>query len=172
VFVAGGIMLSRLAGLVRQRALSHYLGLGPEADAFAAAFRIPNLLQNLFGEGALSAAFIPVYARRLGAEDHESARRVAGAVLSWLALILSVVVLAGVAGAPLLVNFLAPGFTVRLARSPSRWCACCFQARGCWSSRRGASEFSTATGASSSPTRRRSRGTWRSSSPCWSRVRP
>lgn len=104
-------MLSRLAGLVRQRALSHYLGLGAEADAFAAAFRIPNLLQNLFGEGALSAAFIPVYARRLGAGDDESARRVAGAVLSWLLLILSVVVLVGVAGAPLLVDVLAPGFT-------------------------------------------------------------
>lgn len=104
-------MLSRLAGLVRQRALSHYLGLGAEADAFAAAFRIPNLLQNLFGEGALSAAFIPVYARRLGAGDDESARRVAGAVLTWLALILSIVVLAGVAGASLLVDIIAPGFT-------------------------------------------------------------
>lgn len=111
MFVAGGIMLSRLAGLIRQRALAHYLGLGAEADAFAAAFRIPNLLQNLFGEGALSAAFIPVYARRLGANDPESARRVAGAVLSWLTLVLSLVVLAGVAGAPLLVDVLAPGFS-------------------------------------------------------------
>jgi putative peptidoglycan lipid II flippase len=111
VFVAGGIMLSRLAGLVRQRALSHYLGLGAEADAFAAAFRIPNLLQNLFGEGALSAAFIPVYARRLGAQDPEAARRVAGAVLGWLGLILSIVVLAGVTAAPLLVDLLAPGFS-------------------------------------------------------------
>ena len=110
MFVAGGIMLSRLAGLVRQRALAHYLGLGAEADAFAAAFRIPNLLQNLFGEGALSAAFIPVYARRIGANDPESARRVAGAVLSWLAVILSVVVLAGVTAAPLLVDIIAPGF--------------------------------------------------------------
>jgi putative peptidoglycan lipid II flippase len=109
--VAGGIMLSRLAGLIRQRALSHYLGLGAEADAFAAAFRIPNLLQNLFGEGTLSAAFIPVYARRLGAGDPDGARRVAGAVLTWLSLILSVVVLAGVAGAPLLVDILAPGFS-------------------------------------------------------------
>lgn len=104
-------MLSRLAGLVRQRALAHYLGLGPEADAFAAAFRIPNLLQNLFGEGALSAAFIPVYARRLADRDPEAARRVAGAVLSWLGLILSVVVLAGVTAAPVLVDLLAPGFT-------------------------------------------------------------
>ena len=58
--VAAGILLSRLFGLVRQRFLSHYLGLGPAADAFNAAFRIPNSLQNLFGEGVLSASFIPV----------------------------------------------------------------------------------------------------------------
>jgi len=103
-------MLSRLAGLIRQRALAHYLGLGDQADAFAAAFRIPNIIQNLFGEGALSAAFIPVYARRLGAGDPEGARRVAGAVLGQLGLVISLVVLAGVLSAPLLVAGLAPGF--------------------------------------------------------------
>ncbi len=95
---------------MRQRVLAHYLGLGAEADAFGAAFRIPNLLQNLFGEGALSASFIPVYARRLGAGDPEGARRVAGAVLGLLGLVISLVVLAGVAGAPWLVRILAPGF--------------------------------------------------------------
>jgi len=62
VLVAAGILLSRLAGLVRQRVFSHYFGLSDAADAFSAAFRIPNLLQNLFGEGVLSASFIPVYA--------------------------------------------------------------------------------------------------------------
>ncbi|HRZ10649.1 MAG TPA: lipid II flippase MurJ, partial [Gemmatimonadales bacterium] len=60
--VAAGILLSRILGLVRQRALAHFLGNSGVADAFTAAFRIPNLLQNLFGEGALSASFIPVYA--------------------------------------------------------------------------------------------------------------
>ena len=64
VFVAAGILLSRLAGLVRLRVFAHYFGLQSDAaDAFNAAFRIPNFLQNLFGEGALSASFIPVYAR-------------------------------------------------------------------------------------------------------------
>jgi len=61
--VAAGILLSRITGLVRQRVFSHYFGLRNDAaDAFTAAFRIPNVLQNLFGEGALSASFIPVYA--------------------------------------------------------------------------------------------------------------
>ncbi len=57
-FVATGILLSRLSGLVRQRVFSHYFGLRNDAaDAFTAALRIPNLLQNLFGEGALSGSF-------------------------------------------------------------------------------------------------------------------
>jgi hypothetical protein len=62
------ILLSRIAGLVRQRVLAHYLGLSDAADAFTTAFRIPNFLQNLFGEGVLSASFIPVYARLLAEE--------------------------------------------------------------------------------------------------------
>ena len=53
--VGAGIFLSRIAGLIRQRVFSHYLGLHDEADVLTAAFRIPNLLQNLLGEGALSA---------------------------------------------------------------------------------------------------------------------
>ncbi len=60
--VAAGIFLSRIAGLVRQRIFAHYFGNSDAADAFNAAFRIPNFLQNLFGEGVLSASFIPVYA--------------------------------------------------------------------------------------------------------------
>ena len=69
-FVAAGILASRVAGLVRLRAFAHYFGLQSDAaDAFNAAFRIPNLLQNLFGEGALSASFIPVYASLLGRGD-------------------------------------------------------------------------------------------------------
>ena len=63
--VAAGILISRIVGLVRQRVFSHYFGQLDEADAFYAAFRVPNFLQNLFGEGVLSASFIPVYARLL-----------------------------------------------------------------------------------------------------------
>jgi putative peptidoglycan lipid II flippase len=111
VFVAIGILCSRLAGLVRQRVFSHYFGLRNDAaDAFTAAFRIPNVLQNLFGEGALSASFIPVYASLLARGDRRLADRVAGAVGSALALIVSVLVLVGVAATPLLIDAIAPGF--------------------------------------------------------------
>src|ERR1700752_4680839 len=78
--IGTGIILSRIAGLVRERALAHYLGTLPAADAFRAALRIPNFLQNLFGEGVLSASFIPVYASLLARGDKEEARKTAGAV--------------------------------------------------------------------------------------------
>ena len=80
--VASGIFLSRISGLVRERVFAHYLGNSDAADAFKAALRIPNLLQNLFGEGVLSASFIPVYAALLAREDREEADRVAGGVVS------------------------------------------------------------------------------------------
>jgi putative peptidoglycan lipid II flippase len=112
VFVAAGILLSRLAGLVRLRAFAHYFGVQSDAaDAFNAAFRIPNLLQNLFGEGALSASFIPVYAALLGRGDRREADRVAGAVAALLALVVAVLVTAGVFAAPVLTSAIAPGFT-------------------------------------------------------------
>ena len=87
MFVAIGILVSRLAGLIRTRAFAHYFGLSDEGDAFSAGFRIPNFLQNLFGEGALSASFIPVYATLLARGDRREADRVAGAVASVLALV-------------------------------------------------------------------------------------
>jgi putative peptidoglycan lipid II flippase len=121
--VATGILLTRFTGLVRQRVFAHYFGLGVEADAFSAAFRIPNLLQNLFGEGALSASFIPVYASLLARGESRDADRVAGAVASFLALAVSVIVLVGVLATPVLIDVIAPGFqgeqrelTIRLVR--------------------------------------------------------
>src|SRR6185312_13448589 len=82
-FVAAGIFLSRITGLVRSRVFAHYFGLQNDAaDAFMAAVRIPNVLQNLFGEGALSASFIPVYAALLVRGDRREADRVAGAIAS------------------------------------------------------------------------------------------
>ena len=109
--VGAGIFLSRIAGLVRQRVLSHYLGLSDAADALNAAFRIPNLLQNLFGEGVLSASFIPVYARLLGEGREDEANRVAGAVGGLLALVVALIVAVGVTATPVLIAVLAPGFT-------------------------------------------------------------
>ncbi len=108
--VGAGILLSRIAGLIRQRVLAHYLGLSDAADALSAAFRIPNLLQNLFGEGVLSASFIPVYARLLGEGREEEAQRVAGAVGGLLAAAVGAVVLVGVVASAVVVDLLAPGF--------------------------------------------------------------
>jgi len=112
MFVAAGILLSRLAGLVRLQVFAHYFGLESDAaDAFNAAFRIPNFLQNLFGEGALSASFIPVYAALVARGERRDADRVAGAVGTLLALLVSVLVLAGVLATPVLIAAIAPGFT-------------------------------------------------------------
>jgi len=108
--VALGIFLSRIAGLVRDRVFAHYFGLSNVADAFKAALRIPNFLQNLFGEGVLSASFIPVYANLLARDDKEEARRTAGAVAGLLALTASVLVLVGVLATPYLIDAIAPGF--------------------------------------------------------------
>jgi putative peptidoglycan lipid II flippase len=110
LLVAAGILISRLVGLVRQRIFGHYFGLSDAADAFAAAFKVPNFLQNLFGEGVLSASFIPVYSRLLAEGDEEESGRVAGAVGTVLALVASVLVLAGVLAAPWLIWVIAPGF--------------------------------------------------------------
>jgi len=109
--VAAGILVSRIFVLVRQRVTAHFLGDGDAADILASAFRIPNLLQNLFGEGVLSASFIPVYAKLLADGDEAEAGRVAGAIASLLALTTTVVVLLGVLAAPWLVALIAPGFT-------------------------------------------------------------
>lgn len=109
--VGAGILLSRIAGLIRQKIFAHYFSTSLSADAFNAAFRIPNLLQNLFGEGVLSASFIPAYSSLLARKEEGEARRLAGAVISALALVAAVLVLAGVLAAPILVAVIAPGFT-------------------------------------------------------------
>lgn len=108
--VFGGILLSRIIGLVRERVFGFYFGVTDEADAFRAAFRIPNLLQNLFGEGVLSASFIPVYASLVAHEERDEATRVAGAVFSILALVVSLLVLVGVLATPAMVDLIAAGF--------------------------------------------------------------
>jgi putative peptidoglycan lipid II flippase len=121
--VGAGILLSRIVGVIRQRVFAHYFGTSAAADAFNAAFRIPNFLQNIFGEGALSASFIPVYAGLLAREDEAEADRVASAILTMLALVTSLLVLVGVLTTPYLIDAIAPGFkgetrelTIRLVK--------------------------------------------------------
>ena len=108
--VGAGILISRIIGVVRQRVFAHYLGTSDAAGAFSAAFRIPNFLQNVFGEGALSASFIPVYANLLARGDKKEASRVADTVLTLLALSTSLIVLAGVLATPYFVGLFAHSF--------------------------------------------------------------
>lgn len=111
LLVGTGIFLSRIMGFVRQRIFGYYFGISDAADVFNAAFRIPNFLQNLFGEGALSASFIPVYARLRAEGRDEEALKVANTILSLLTLTVSVIVAAGIMLSPFLVSIIAPGFT-------------------------------------------------------------
>lgn len=108
--VASGIFLSRIAGLIRERVFAHYFGSSDAADAFKAAFRIPNFLQTMFGEGVLSASFIPVYAGLLAQGDEEEAARTAGAIAGLLGLTTSLIVVIGVLLTPYLIDAIAPGF--------------------------------------------------------------
>ena len=121
--VAAGILLSRITGLIRVSVFAHYFGNTDAADAFNAANKIPNILQMLFGEGVLSASFIPVYARLLAEGDEKEARKVAGAIFTLLTLSVSVIVLVGVFIAPYMIDLIAWGFqgakrelTIRLVR--------------------------------------------------------
>ena len=109
--VAAGILLSRVLGLLRDRAFAHYFGAGALADVWKTALKIPNFLQNLLGEGSLSASFIPVYVRLLEEGREEEAGRVAGAVLGLLVLVAGALAAAGVWAAPLLADLIVPGYS-------------------------------------------------------------
>src|ERR671918_515692 len=107
--VGAGILLSRVTGLVRERAVGHFFGTGYAADAFTAAHRIPNVLQSLLGEGVLSASIIPIYSRLLAEGREGDAGRVAGAVAGLLAALVGSLVLLMVAFARPVTAVLAPG---------------------------------------------------------------
>jgi putative peptidoglycan lipid II flippase len=107
---ASGIGLSRFTGLIRAALITNILGIGLVGDAFAAAQRIPNVLQNLFGEGSLSAAFVPEYSR-LSKDDPEQAGRLAGGVASFLLCLVACLVALGFLAAEPLTRGIAWGFT-------------------------------------------------------------
>lgn len=107
--VSAGILLSRVSGLARERAVGHFLGLSPAANAFAYAFRIPNVLQNLLGEGVLSASFIPVHVSLLDQGREADAKRLAGTVLGLLTAVAGAIALLMVLLAGPLALLLVPG---------------------------------------------------------------
>lgn len=108
--VAAGILLSRLAGLVRENLAARFFGLSAWADVYSTAMKLPNLLQNLLGDQALSAAFIPFYSKMLEERRAEDARRFAGAILGLLMVVAGGLALAGMLLARRLVSVTASGF--------------------------------------------------------------
>jgi putative peptidoglycan lipid II flippase len=110
-------MLSRVLGLVRDVVVAGYFGAGGAVDAFFVAFRLPNTLRRLFAEGSLTVAFVPVFVEVLETEGAERAHSVGRRAFTLLGVVLAVVVLAGVAAAPLLVRLTAWGF----ARDPAKF---------------------------------------------------
>jgi putative peptidoglycan lipid II flippase len=103
-------MLSRLLGLVREQLFAALLGAGFYSDAYQTAFRIPNLLRDLFAEGALSAAFVPTFTDVLTNQSKKDAFRLASRLMTLLVLVLAVVVAAGILFAGPIVAALSPGF--------------------------------------------------------------
>ncbi|MGH7896987.1 MAG: murein biosynthesis integral membrane protein MurJ, partial [Candidatus Binatia bacterium] len=126
---AGGVGLavlaSRVLGLVREIVFTTLFGASRELDAFIAAFRIPNLLRDLFAEGALSAAFVSTFSQKLEREGDRAAWQLANRVLNDLLVVVGGIVVLGIVGAPWIVDVIAPGFrdqpgkaelTIELAR--------------------------------------------------------
>ncbi len=108
--VGGFTLLSRVTGLMREMMIAHFLGAGAAADAFFVAFRFPNLFRSLFAEGALNAAFVPLFSGKMTAEGHDQAILFAQRSLSVLGLWLLGFVAVMELAMPWAMMGLAPGF--------------------------------------------------------------
>jgi putative peptidoglycan lipid II flippase len=110
IWLSAATMASRVLGLVRDQLFAALVGANRWSDAFVVAFRIPNLLRDLFAEGALSSAFVPTFAEAHAKRGKEDAHRLANALVGLVLLVVGGVVLAGLVAAPAIVRLLAPGF--------------------------------------------------------------
>jgi putative peptidoglycan lipid II flippase len=108
--ISAATFLSRILGLIREQVFAAQFGAGFAVDAFQVAFRIPNLLRDLFAEGAMSAAFVPTLTRVQEREGPEAALRLANLVINFLMVVVSGICVVGIIGAPWIVRLLAPGF--------------------------------------------------------------
>lgn len=108
--VSVAVAISRVSGLVREVVLAAMFGAGAAFDAFRIGFTIPNLTRDLFAEGALSAAFVPVFTRYLATKTREEARVLANLVTTALIVVIGSVCAIGIAFSPWLVELIAPGF--------------------------------------------------------------
>src|SRR6185436_11855453 len=103
-------LISRVFGYIRDSRIAFLLGAGTAADAYVAAYRIPNLLRRLVGEGAVSAAFIPVFSRYLAENKEDDAWEFANTMLTVITIFLTAVTIAGILLSPLIVRLFASGF--------------------------------------------------------------
>jgi len=108
--VSIAVFLSRITGLVREKVMAHYFGAGLIYDAFLLGFRIPNLTRDLFAEGALSSAFVPIFTQTLAAEGRKKAAVLSNLVGTALIVVVGISCALGVIFSPALVELLAPGF--------------------------------------------------------------
>ncbi|MDP6625482.1 MAG: murein biosynthesis integral membrane protein MurJ [Nitrospinota bacterium] len=108
--VGGATLISRVLGFVRDMIIAQIFGTKMAADAFFVAFRIPNLLRRLLGEGSLTAAVVPVFTEYLTTKDREEAWKLANILLNTFLVILFVTVILGIVSSPVIVRFIAPGF--------------------------------------------------------------
>ncbi|HVP06433.1 MAG TPA: murein biosynthesis integral membrane protein MurJ [Candidatus Acidoferrum sp.] len=109
--VAAGTAFSRVSGLLREQVMAYFFGAGMATDAFVTAFRIPNLLRDLFAEGALSSSFVPVFKDRLVHQSDKEAFQLADIVITAMMAVLGIVTLLGIAATPAIIYITANGYT-------------------------------------------------------------
>src|SRR5215212_3081222 len=109
--VSIAVMFSRVLGLVREQIFAYYFGAGFLYDAYVVAFRIPNVLRDLFAEGALSAAFVKVFTDYQINKSEKEAWKLASLVLNALAVVLSVITIIGIIFSRQFINLIADGFS-------------------------------------------------------------
>ena len=110
IWLSAATMTSRVLGLVRDQLFAALVGANRWSDAFVVAFRIPNLLRDLFAEGALSSAFVPTFAEAHAKRGRDDALRLANGLVGLVLLVVGGIVLCGLLAAPVIVRLLAPGF--------------------------------------------------------------
>ncbi len=114
--VSAGTALSRVLGLLREQVMAYFFGASLSTDAFVTAFRIPNLLRDMFAEGALSSAFVPVFKDKLVRQDREGAFHLADTVTTAIILFVGGIVVLGIIAAPAIIFISAKGFTAEPAK--------------------------------------------------------
>ena len=109
--ISAATFLSRILGFVRDMVIARFFGASGLSDTFFVAFRIPNLLRELFAEGSMSSAFIPVLTETKTKRGEAEAQRLVRITFTFIIIVVGIICIAGVVFAPLIIRLIAPGFT-------------------------------------------------------------